>query len=638
MCGIAGILRFDGAPVEEATLRSMAAQLVHRGPDAEGVWIDGSVGFSHRRLSIIDVDGSPQPMPSRDERYHVTFHGEILNYRDLRKQLDYPWRWNGDTEVLLAAFAERGTGSFKDLHGQFAYALHDVLDNELFLVRDRLGILPLFYYVDSHMLAFASEVKALLPALPRYPEVDEESLGDYLAHRCVPAPHTLFRGIRKLLPGHWLRANGSGKIEVEKYWEVPRRPKSLHLNAEQAVQLVSTAMERAVDEALVADVPVGALLSGGMDSSLIVALMAERADPAGIDTFAAVFGDPRYDEGVYAAAVAREFGTRHHEVTVAPDDFLSRWHELTRFRDAPLSEPADVAVNSLALEAQGKVKVLLSGEGSDELFGGYPKYLAAGLTAAAAYVPARLRAPALQSLQRHLPAQPARLRIAARALGESTEADRLRAWFSPFTEAERMRLLGRPGRDPHTERWARSGGDAIQRMQYLDSHAWLSDNLLERGDRMTMAASVELRPPFLDQGLVDLAFALPSRFKVRRGQTKWILRRVAEQRLPQWVVRRPKLGFRVPIDRWFRGGLREMAHDMLLSPSSFVGRVMDPEPIHELLARHDRERSNEEIRIWTLLCLEVWHEVFFGAASRPPAPSSTLVTGTQVHPGQGTRI
>lgn len=617
MCGIVGVRRFDGTAVEEPLLRRMASLLEHRGPDGEGYWADGPIGFGHRRLSIIDLAGSPQPMASHDGRCHLSFNGEVLNYQDLRSRLSYPFRTGGDTETILAAFLAHGPDAVHHLDGQFAFALFDAAASDLWLFRDRMGILPLYYYADEHLFAFASEIKALLPALSQTPGIDEASLADYLAHGSVPAPHTLFKGITKLPAGHRLRVGADGHVTVERYWSLPAEERAL--DPADAVEQTDDLLRQSVESALVADVPVGAYLSGGLDSSLIVAMMSSLRNGEGIETFSAGFGDPRHDELPYARTVSQLFGTRHHEVKVTAEDFMELWPRLTWHRDAPVSQPADVAVFRLAELARQQVKVVLSGEGSDELFAGYPKYAAARWLGAAHVIPGPLRRSLAHYVEQHLPERASRLRVPLRVLEASSESERLRAWFAPFTERERTALAGRLPRREATTRHG-STGDVVRRMLEADSTAWLSDNLLERGDRMSMAASLELRPPFLDRRLVEFAFSLPSNMKLRRGTTKWVVKEVARRYLPGEIVDRRKVGFRVPLDVWFRGGLRTMAWDLLDSPSSFVGQVFDRTAVRTLLERHDRGTSNEEIRLWTLLCLEVWHNAFF--ASPPVAQSA----------------
>jgi asparagine synthase (glutamine-hydrolysing) len=603
MCGIVGIRRTDREPVDRETLLRMATTLRHRGPDAMGSWVDGPVGLAHTRLSIIDLQGSQQPMSSPDGRRHLVFNGEILNYRELRAEISYPYQTQGDTEVLLAVYERYGPAGVAHLRGQFAYAIHDSETGDSHLFRDRIGILPLYYYSDAGITAFASEIKALLPVISR-PQVDDDSLHDYLAHRAVPSPHTLIRGVRKLPPGHHLVVKADGSIHLSAYWQLDTKSSSRKVTPAEAVGLVDEALQASVREALIADVPVGFYLSGGVDSSLLTA-MARREKPDQVfHTFGASFGDERHDESGWARKVAGLNATTHHEVVVTADDFLDNWGKLSWHRDAPLSDPADVAIYRLAQLAREQVKVVLSGEGSDELFAGYPKYQYASVTRWLGAVPS---ASFLGPLERSLPASKARLRIAIRMLAESTYEERLRVWFAPFTSVERVRLTGRPSPRGVPDAYSRPVGNHLNRMLYADTRVWLTDNLLERGDRMSMAASLETRPPFLDHRLVELAFKLPSNVKMRGRTTKWVLKRVAHRYLPADVVDRPKIGFKVPMDRWFRHGLRDMAFDLLTGPSSYVGNNFDRAMVAMLLNAHVRGERDEESRIWTLLSLEVWH-------------------------------
>lgn len=624
MCGITGIRRFDGVPVQEDILRAMTARLIHRGPDAEGFWTNGPIGFGHRRLSIIDLGGSAQPMASTDGSCHITFNGEILNYRSLRQRVAYPYRTSGDTETILASYMARGEQAIGELEGQYAFALYDARDNALLLARDRMGVLPLYYYIDSELFAFASEIKALLPALPAI-KVDTLSLDAYLSSRAVAAPYTLFEGIHKLPPAHTLRVGERGIERERRYWSLPSTSHA-RTTPQEAVEELACKLREAVAAALVADVPVGAYLSGGVDSSLIVALISELRGGAEVKTFSAGFGDPRHDELPYARQVSELLGTEHHEVHVGTEDFRSLWSQLTWHRDAPISEPADVAVFKLAQLARRSVSVVLSGEGSDELFAGYPKHRYAGFSAAAGVMPAIVRAPLLGLLQKWTPPSASRLRIAARALSGRNKAERFNNWFAPFIAQERRSLLHNA---PHhsTPGWIQQPeGDALRQMLMLDAQTWLVDNLLERGDRMSMAASLELRPPFLDWHVVEYAFRLPSSLKLRQGQTKWLVKQVALQYLPEEIVSRRKVGFRVPLDAWFRDGLETFAWDTLTSEDSLCSQLMDRSAVRRLLERHRSHQSNEEIRIWTLLCLEVWHQAFFCDAStmggNPIVPSA----------------
>jgi asparagine synthase (glutamine-hydrolysing) len=614
MCGIAGIRRFDGGTVDPGLLLAMSATIAHRGPDDSGIWTAGSVGFAHRRLSIIDVEGSPQPMTSPVQPVTICFNGEILNYRSLRSGLTFPFRTDGDTETLLALYARDGISLVDHLRGQFAFALYDDASEELVLVRDRLGILPLYYYRTEQFLAFASEIKALAPVISNGLQLEEASLWHYLAHRSVPAPDTLFAGVRKLIPGSLVVISKTGDLTERRYWRISTRSQSREGPA-GAVDRLDDALRSAVDEAQVADVPVGAYLSGGVDSSLIVALVALTRQ-GDVDTFSAGFGDARVDEVAEAQFVARTLGTRHHEVTVQPNDFADLWQTLTWHRDAPLSEPADVAVYRLAQLAGERVKVVLSGEGSDELFGGYPKYRFARLSQAVGFVPSRLRGGSSALIDRWLPVGAHRPRVAVRALGAPDADERLRAWFAPFTAAERLELVGsRPSSArPALEDVWRSG-DPLRRMLAHDVSVWLPDNLLERGDRMSMAASVELRPPFLDHRVVELAFSLPSSVKVHGRTSKWVVKEVARRYLPDAIVDRPKVGFKVPLDRWFREGLRDTVRSLLLDNDAFVPDLLDRRAVNRLVTAHESGERNEDIRIWTLMGLEVWARTFLAGTT-----------------------
>ncbi|CRK49500.1 Asparagine synthetase [Rhodococcus sp. RD6.2] len=594
--------RFDGVPIEPRLLAEMSRCLHHRGPDACGTWSVGSVGLAHTRLSIIDLAGSAQPMAGSDGRTHLVFNGEILNYRQLRASLRYPFRTRGDTEVLLALHDRYGAGGVTQLRGQFAYALHDSRTDETHVVRDRLGILPLYYYLDDRVFAFASEIKALFP-VTGVPRVDEASMHDYLAHRTVPSPHTFIERVRKVPAGHRLVVRADGTVRVSRYWDVENHAPRRIVAPDEAVRLLDNTLTDAVHDALVAHVPVGCYLSGGVDSSLIAAMAAREHSGGRMHTFAAGFADNPRDETPWSRRVARAIGSEHHEVMVTPDDFLDTWSRLSWHRDGPLSEPADVAVFRLAALARREVKVVLSGEGSDELFGGYPKYRHARATKWAGVLPGAL----LRRIERSLPPGGARLGVAVRALSEPTYAERMRGWFAPFTSSERERLLGRPAARSAPAPYRDGRGDPLRRMLYADIHTYLADNLLERGDRMSMAASLELRPPFLDHRVVELAFGLPSDVKVRGTTMKWVVKEVARRYVDPEVVDRRKVGFTVPMDVWFRGGLADMAFDLLTDSSSFVGTHFDRTGIRRLLTDHASGARNEQVRIWTLLSLEVWH-------------------------------
>jgi asparagine synthase (glutamine-hydrolysing) len=628
MCGIAGVIRHDATSVDPRLLDAMGDTLDHRGPEGRGTWLGSGpaqgIGLAHRRLRIIDVEHSDQPMFSADGRYVLVFNGEILNYRELRATLDYPWTSAGDTEVVLAAFAAHGQAAFAMLAGQFACAVVDTRTGQVWLARDRMGILPLYWMDDGRQLAFASEPKALAAVRGRL-ELDPLTLDEYLVHRVVSAPRTLYSGVSKLLPGTYAVLRARRPPHITPYWALTPRSPIQVTSPDEYVDHLDGALSSAVRRALVADVEVGTYLSGGLDSSLVTAItVAARPTGARTHTFAAGFGDARVDELPHARAVAAQLGTDHHEVHLREGDFEHLWPLLTWHRDAPLSEAADVAVYQLARVARGHVKVALSGEGSDELFGGYPKHAFAGLTSMLAHVPVSAREPVFERISRAVAPSLPRLAIALRALTGAGSDEMFAAWFASFTPAEAARLTGHP-----YHRHAAvppSDVDALTRMLLQDCGSWLSDNLLERGDRMSMAASLELRPPFLDRDVVDLAFALPPSAKVSWGRSKWLVKQVARRYLPADVIDRRKIGFRVPLDAWLRGGLRDTVWDLLTDPDSVTTTMLDPQSVRKLLQEHDSGRRNHDMRLWTLASLAVWHRTCVLGGRRPASPPPCVET------------
>ena len=629
MCGIGGVRAFSPGAFASGALAEMAEVLRHRGPDESAVWVGKDIGLAHTRLAIIDVEHSHQPMHSVDGRWVLAFNGEIFNHHDLRAHLDYPFRTRGDTEVVLAGLALEGISFVERLQGQFAIVAHDQRTDTTHLVRDRLGILPLYYRHVPGGIAFGSEIKALLKVGPP-PQVDHRSLDAYLGARSVPAPDTLFEGVKKVRPAHRISLMPGGHVEDAPYWALPEADPEGTWSPDDAIEAVGDGVREAVRSALVADVPVGAYLSGGLDSSLIVAQMQQLRGDEPVHTFSAGFGDHPQDELPWARRVSGLLGTQHHEVQLRASDFEDLWATLTWHRDAPISEPADIAVFGLARAAREHVRVVLSGEGGDELFAGYPKYRLARLAERTAVLPPGLRARLAGPVERRLGGH-ARARNALRAVAAGDVNEQHATWFAPFTAAERRALLG-GAPAPERRTAAPLGVDPVDRMLRHDLRSWLPDNLLERGDRMSMAASLELRPPLLDHHLVELAFRLPSSVKVRSGSTKWVLKEVARSFLPDDVVDRRKVGFRVPLDSWFRTGLRDTARDRLTGADSWVGQTLDRALVSDLVDRHERG-ANEEIRLFTLLCLEMWHDTFFGSAPEVPAPRQGVVSTFPVAPG-----
>jgi len=618
MCGIAGWIAKSQGVLTRNTLESMLLALAHRGPDDEGIaqfrcnGTGEEVFLGHRRLAIIDPAGARQPMRADDAGLAVTFNGEIYNFRQLRDQLSglgYRFTRDSDTEVLLRAYQHWQCKVVEHLRGMFAFALWDAGKERLLLARDRFGEKPLFLYQSANALCFASEIKALLRVPGVKCAVDPAAVWDYLAYRYVPGPQTLFSGIRKLQPGTtavWER----GELTESRYWTAPDR--SAHRAGSPPADAAGTFLSR-LDEAvrlqMVSDVPFGAFLSGGLDSSMIVALMSRHN--SNVNTFSVGFGEAGYSELGYAAQVARHFGTTHHEITVTDRDLIDRLPALVAFRDAPVSEPSDIPIYLLAREASRSVKMVLTGEGSDEILGGYPKHVVERTAPYYQRLPASLRHGLVAPLAQALPYGFRRIKTAVTNLNIEDWRERYVRWFGALSVAERDRLaVLRPACAAPTDAArfdAEPRNSSLRRMLYFDQTSWLPDNLLERADRMTMAASLESRVPFLDHELAAFVSSLPDRFRVRGRTTKWILRQAARNLLPGRILTRPKVGFRVPVGDWFRGPMRDYLAGHLQGAASMTRAYYDTRVLDGILSDHWSGRQNSEKLLWALLNLEIWH-------------------------------
>ncbi len=624
MCGIAGwIVPSRGAP-DDGALRPMLDALVHRGPDGAGTCSFHApkagfrVALGHRRLAIIDPAGSRQPMRDAAAGLALTFNGEIYNFRELRAELaghGHRFERDSDTEVLLRAYQQWGANCVQHLRGQFAFALWDAPNERLFLARDRFGEKPLYLRETAGGLYFASEIKALLRApLPR-PEVDLAAIWDYLAYRYVPGPRTLFAGVRKLAPATTLIWQ-QGRLHESRYWEPPDKHRLSNprpLREKQAVARFLDCLEEAVRLQMVSDVPFGAFLSGGLDSSVVVALMSRYGSR--VKTFSVGFAEDRYSELPYAAQIARQFGTEHHELVVSHRDIMQHLPRLVAQRDAPVSEPSDIPIFLLASEAARSVKMVLTGEGSDEVLGGYRKHAAEGLRWMLCTIPGPLRRRLLEPLVHALPSRYRDWKIALASLNLDDWRERYVRWFGALDCAERRRLSllkvhAAPARDDLPPFDADPDAGALRRALYFDQTSWLPDNLLERGDRMTMAASIEARVPFLDHKLVEFVSSLPDKLRVDELRRKRVLREAAKSLLPAPILKRPKVGFRVPVTEWFAGGMREYLLDHLSGPSSLTRSYYDRDLLDRVLDEHLRGRQTHDKLLWTLLTLEIWHREY----------------------------
>ena len=626
MCGIAGIVYTDPRhPVDEALLRRMSDVMSHRGPDGDGFHLGPAVGLGHRRLSIIDVAGGTQPIYNEDGTSVVILNGEIYNFRDLRAALEargHRFVTRSDTEVIVHAYEEHGVACVGELRGMFAFALWDERSRRMILARDRVGKKPLYYVHDDERLLFASELKALLqdPSLKR--AVDPEGLADFFALGSVPAPRTILRGIAQLPPAHALVWE-KGQVRVSEYWDVPRGA-VVQRSEGETLEMFEAVFGEAVRLRLVSDVPLGAFLSGGVDSSAVVAAMARYSDRP-VRTTSVGFFERRFSELDHAGTVARRFGTDHHEVVLQPRaaDVLPR---LVWYLDAPLADSSALPTYYVARAARERVTVALSGDGGDEVFAGYQRRY--GLNRwevrLRRWLPNWTRAAVLGPISRIYPKgdwlpRPLRGKYFLANLSLSFE----RAYFGDvalFRPKERAGLLSGDflaqlrDYDPFVD-FARhfektEGLDHLSRLLYVDLKTWLVNDILGKVDRMSMANSLEVRAPFLDHKVIEFAATVPPDLKYRGRTSKYLLKRHLEGCLPRSVIYRPKQGFEIPLAKWLRTDLREVAVDLLLSPRSLGRGYLQPDCVRRLWRRHQRGVRDHASQLWALMILELWQRTF----------------------------
>jgi len=631
MCGICGIFNLKLAPLAcPERIGPMTERLIHRGPDSEGRLERPYLALGIRRLKIIDLETGDQPLYNEAGDVSLVFNGEIYNYRELRQDLlerGHSFRTYSDGEVIAHLYEDRGPECLRALNGMFAIALWDDRRRRLLLARDRAGEKPLYYWAGADHLVFASEIKSLLeyPEVPRQP--DFEAWTQYLLHGYIPAPRSAFREIRKLPAAHRLVVQ-EGRITIEPYWHLAdhlRPPPPVPVSRRQEKALIEELRERlrqAAVSRLVSDVPLGVFLSGGVDSSTLVALMSELA-PAQVNSFSVSFPESSFNEQPYAERVARHFRTRHHVVPADAASLRQALDVMVEYLDEPLADPAVLPTFLISRFARSEITVALSGEGSDELFGGYPTYAGALLAEHYLRLPRGLRHRLLEPLGRHLPVSAGAVPLGLfvrRFLtqAEKPAAERHLAWFGMFAPEELDRLLapGWPGGPPGQAMSALLGRvldgarfeSALAEMLYLDFRTYLEDNLLVKVDRAAMACSLELRTPFLDQRLVEFAASLPASLKLRHFRLKDILKKAVEPWLPGEIVHRQKRGFSVPIAGWMRRELRPLLEE-IFSPEELERQGwFRPEYVRQILEEHWSGRSDHRKLLWTLLCFELWHE------------------------------
>ena len=622
MCGIAGIVRFNPRDVvEEARLKRMRDVLRHRGPDGEGLWIDGPVGLAHRRLAIVDVAGGLQPMAGEDDRVWITYNGEIYNHAALRPGLEakgHRYQTRSDTETIVHLYEEEADRCVESLQGMFAFALWDRREQRLLLARDRLGIKPLYYSVTDRELLFASEIKAILAVTPERPALNHTALPELLATRYLAGDETFFQGIRKLPPGHVLTWSLASGPQRRRYWSLPTETDDSPARFEQRAEDLRGRLEATVRSHLMSDVPLGLFLSGGLDSSGLAALMAPMASDR-IQTFSVGFDDAASNELPFARLAARAVGAQHHEVVLSPDDFFGSLPRLIWHEDEPIAFPSSIALNFVSQLARPHVKVVLTGEGADELFLGYNWYR---LTAWNEQLGRRYRAwtpPALRHGVRHaVSALPRQLRrYASRSFLALDPGVRAVCYenFSVFSETWRRSLLDRQlveATDPYREQlrcFDEHPGSTLDRMSHADLQTYLVE-LLMKQDQMSMAASIESRVPFLDHELVEHVVKTPAQFKIRGLTTKAILREALRDRVPREILQRRKLGFPVPFGRWARERFAPLVRDTILGPRALARGMFAREPLERLVSEHAAGTANHADRLWVLLNLEIWQRIF----------------------------
>jgi asparagine synthase (glutamine-hydrolysing) len=619
-------------------IEQMTESLAHRGPDDAGYFVEGRVGLGHRRLSIIDLSGGRQPIFSEDRSAAIVFNGEIYNYRDLAETLKtagHTFSTRSDTETILHAYEEYGDDCLQQLRGMFGFAIWDGAKQRLLLARDRLGVKPVYYYRDRHFLAFASEIKALLEmrSIPR--EVDPEAFDMYLSLRYVPGPRTMFKNIFRLQPGHVLVVDDSG-IRISKYWDIdypdmePRSPEYL-------LERFRELLDESVRMRLLSEVPLGVFLSGGLDSSAILATMSKYAGDSRVQTFSVGYQASRAEETAsnefeYARLAADAFASEHHEYRLDAISFAEFVPDLVSYLDEPLADPSCIPLYFISKLAREHITVVLSGEGADEILAGYGIYgkmLALDRIYNGAGPLGRL-APWIANL-----APSEKLRLYVRMCGQPLET-RYRGVSRGFTEEGKLRLVG-ADRMKQSERQLRDvfGGyfkaaekaSPLDRMLYVDAKVWLPDDLLIKADKMTMANGLELRVPFLDHKLVEFAAALPNASKIHGKGGKTLLRSAMRGVLPDAIIDRPKKGFPIPIGSWLRTSLRQFTRDHLLARDSACSRYVDRDETARLVEEHEQGRADRSQEIWTLLVFEFWHRHFI--EDHPAAPGRHALMETQ---------
>ena len=624
MCGIVGIVRNDQKPVDEQLLSRMCEAIRHRGPDDDGFYVNGSVGLAMRRLAIIDLKSGKQPIHNQDRSSWIVFNGEIYNYLELREKLEklgHTFYTNSDTEAIVHAYDQFGADCPKHLRGMFAFAIWNERTQELFLARDRVGKKPLLYAHVNGDLIFGSEFSALLlhPDVSR--DIQPEALDYYLSFMCIPAPLTAYKAIRKLEPGHWLRWR-KGEIDSQRYWQ-PDFTKKLDISEEEAGERTVEILREAVRVRLMSEVPLGAFLSGGIDSSAVVALMAQESSER-VKTFSIGFDEQDFSELHHARRIAEHVGADHHEFIVRPDA-VEVLPILVEHYGEPYADSSAVPTYYVARETRQHVTVALNGDGGDESFAGYERYIAMGLTEKYRRVPSFLRESVIKETVNLIPSSGtgrSRVKSAKRLLEAVSlpRVDRYTHWVSVFNEQTKQPLYSDLFRQQTREtnptgllaEWFKraNGIGILDAMLLTDQMTYLPNDLLVKVDIATMAVSLEARSPFLDHHVIEFAASLPQDLKLRRLTSKYLLKKVLRKLLPSENLNRRKMGFGVPIGHWFRGKMQPFLREVVLSEKAMRRGLFKPEAVRQLIELHTRGERDYSHQLWTLLMLELWFQRF----------------------------
>jgi asparagine synthase (glutamine-hydrolysing) len=644
VCGIAGIAASDRLQAEEcARLPLMRDVVAHRGPDDSGLYVDEWAGLAHRRLSIVDLAAGHQPLANEDGSIWIVFNGEIYNHSDVRVDLEaagHRYRTRSDTETIVHAYEQWGDDCVERLRGMFAFAIWDTRRRRLLLARDRLGVKPLYWTIANDRLLFASEIKSILESGLVAPQANEQALPELLSTRYLSGDETLFKGIHRLPPGHTL-AYANGLVSTRRYWDVPigRADDARESTGADLVARFRELLRESVRLRLMADVPLGVFLSGGLDSSAIAVLMAGLIDRP-VQTFSVAFRERAFSELDYARAVSHSIHADAHEIVIDDRDFFGALPRLIWHEDEPIAHPSSVPLFFVSALARDHVKVVLTGEGSDELLGGYGKYVRALVNwraaAACGWIPERMRSLLAGPVASRLPAAVGRrLRrsflVVPRtpeamffdnfaAIGLGRQRALLSSALSPTATPERAYGSSRAYFDAPA-----AGTTLLDRLLYADLKTYLVE-LLMKQDQMSMAASIESRVPFLDHRLVEFAARLPQRMKIRGFTTKWILREAVKGLVPDRILSRRKMGFPVPFGTWMKGAWQDVARDVLLDSRSRQRGIVDPVSVERLISSHASGEADGADALWSLMNLELWYRTHIdgdGVQSLPGRPMPT---------------